>query len=149
MQFETKSSPELRLYMQIAPPLDIPSETESSDPDALDPFHSHQINELTTSSVVFCLPGFNGFSLLPMNSIFLVPQHPTNEVFEAVREANGLFREWTIPPSYTSQIEENEQLLIKIDVFQKEVVGYKHVSFAVEILKKSQLKEEYKGNEGQ
>ncbi|KAH7815060.1 uncharacterized protein MONOS_13817 [Monocercomonoides exilis] len=119
--------------MQIAPPLDIPSETESSDPVALDPFHSHQTNEFTPSSVVFCLPGFNGFSLLPMNSIFLVRQCPINEVFEAVKEAKGLFREGTIPTSYASQTDENELLLKKHVVWVDVVVEGEHASFAVEI----------------
>ncbi|KAH7829296.1 uncharacterized protein MONOS_15892 [Monocercomonoides exilis] len=85
--------------MQIAPPLDIPSETESLSPVVFDPFHSHQVNEFAPLAVVFCLSGINFLSAVPSHSTFLVLQHPTNEVFEAVKKTKGLLSEGTIPPS--------------------------------------------------
>ncbi|KAH7830820.1 uncharacterized protein MONOS_4125 [Monocercomonoides exilis] len=71
----------------MAPPLDTPSVHESLSPVVLDPRHSHQVNKFVPLSVSFCLPGVNGTSEVPSHTTFLVRQHPTNEVFEAVREA--------------------------------------------------------------
>ncbi|KAH7822475.1 uncharacterized protein MONOS_16731 [Monocercomonoides exilis] len=121
--------------MQIAPPLDIPSVNESLVPVAFDPFHSHQIKVFVPFFVSFCLPGVSLLSAVPSHTTFLVLQHPTNEVFEADKEAKGLLREWTILPSYVSLTDENEQLFIMHEVWENEAVGDAQTSFAVEILK--------------
>ncbi|KAH7821289.1 uncharacterized protein MONOS_11602 [Monocercomonoides exilis] len=134
IQCDTKSSPFPRLYMQMAPPLDTPSVHESLSPVVVDPFHSHQVNEFAPLNVSFCLPGVNFLSAVPMHSTFLVRQHQTNEVLKAVKEAKGLFREGTIPPSYASQTDENKQLLIMQVVWVDIVVEGEHAPFAVEIL---------------
>ncbi|KAH7819178.1 uncharacterized protein MONOS_3228 [Monocercomonoides exilis] len=134
--------------MQIAPPFEAMSSHLFSVAVVLDPFHSHQMNELAPLVVVFCLTGFNGTSAVPLHSTFLVRQHLINEVFEAVRKAKGLLREGTIPPSYTSHTDENEQLFIKLDVWVDVVVGDGQSEDAVEILKNDNLESETKEMEG-
>ncbi|KAH7819556.1 uncharacterized protein MONOS_14529 [Monocercomonoides exilis] len=84
-----------------------------------------------------------------MNSTFIVRQQQVNEVFEAVREAKGLLREGTIPPSYTSQTDEKEQLFIKHVVCENAVVGDGHASGAVETLKKVSCERDTRGIEGE
>ncbi|KAH7825562.1 uncharacterized protein MONOS_15865 [Monocercomonoides exilis] len=135
-------------YVQMAPPLDIPSVYEFSVPVVFDPFHSHQVNVFVPFSVSFCLPGDNFPSAFPSHFTFLVLQHPMNDVFEAVKEAKRLFREGTIPPSYASQIDENEQLFIRHEVWVDVVVEGEHASFAVETLKNDNLESETNGIEG-
>ncbi|KAH7825128.1 uncharacterized protein MONOS_1495 [Monocercomonoides exilis] len=125
--------------MQIAPPLEIPSEMESLSPVVLDPFHSHQVNVFASLPVMFCLPGLNGTSAVPLILTFLVLLYSINEVFDAVKDAKGLLIEGTIPPSYTSQTDENEQSLIKVfDPHRKEEKTNLCVG-AVEILEKNKL----------
>ncbi|KAH7829269.1 uncharacterized protein MONOS_14640 [Monocercomonoides exilis] len=92
-QCETDTDADDWLYMQIAPPLDIPSAYESLSPVVLDPSHSHQVNEFAPFSVSFCLPGCFLLSSVPAHSTFLVLQHPMNDVFEADNEAKGLLKE--------------------------------------------------------
>ncbi|KAH7816411.1 uncharacterized protein MONOS_16273 [Monocercomonoides exilis] len=147
-QCETDTEAEDRPFTQIAPPLDIPSVHESLSPVVFEPFHSHQTNVFAPLSVVFCLPGVNFLSDVPSHTTFLVLQHPMNEVFEAVKEAKGLFREGTIPPLYASHTDENEQLLIKHVVWVDEVAEGEHASFAVEMLKKVSLERDIRGMEG-
>ncbi|KAH7814943.1 uncharacterized protein MONOS_12094c2 [Monocercomonoides exilis] len=129
----------------MAPPLDFPSVHESLSPVVLDPLHSHQVNVFVPFSVSFCLPGVNFLSEVPSQTTFLVLQHLIKEVFEAVREAKGLLREVTIPPSYVSQTDENEQLFIKYVVWDEEVVEGEHASFAVEMLKNVSCEKETRG----
>ncbi|KAH7829281.1 uncharacterized protein MONOS_15798 [Monocercomonoides exilis] len=148
-QCETKSSPFLRLNIQIAPPLEAPSSHESFVPVVFDPLHSHHVNEFAPLSVVFCLPGVNLTSAFPSHTTFLVRQHPTNEVFETVRKAKGLLREETIPPSYASQSDENEQLFIKHVVWEKKLANDEHAPFAVEMSKKVRWERDTKGMEGE
>eukprot|EP00770_Monocercomonoides_exilis_P000011 MONOS_18.1-p1 / transcript=MONOS_18.1 / gene=MONOS_18 / organism=Monocercomonoides_exilis_PA203 / gene_product=unspecified product / transcript_product=unspecified product / location=Mono_scaffold00001:35859-36104(+) / protein_length=82 / sequence_SO=supercontig / SO=protein_coding / is_pseudo=false len=69
-------------------------------------------------------------------------------MFEAIKEAKGLLSEGTIPPSYASHTDENEQLLIRHDVWVVVVVEDEHASFAVEMLKNDNLKRDTKGMEG-
>ncbi|KAH7819440.1 uncharacterized protein MONOS_15348 [Monocercomonoides exilis] len=97
---------------------------------------------------MLCLPGVNFPSEVPSHFTFLVRQHPTNEVFEAVKEAKGLLREGTIPPSYALQTDENEQLFIRHLVWIDVVVEGEHASSAVEILKKVSLERDTRGMEG-
>ncbi|KAH7820230.1 uncharacterized protein MONOS_7767 [Monocercomonoides exilis] len=98
----------------MAPPFDATSPHKSFVPVVFDPFHSHQLNVFIPFSVSFCLPGCFLSSAVPINSTFPVLLHPINEVFEAVKDAKGLLRDDTIPPSYASQTDENKQLSTKV-----------------------------------
>ncbi|KAH7819643.1 uncharacterized protein MONOS_13678 [Monocercomonoides exilis] len=148
-QYFTESVPEDKLNMQIAPPFDILSSIELFVPIVFDPFHSHQMNEFVPLVVIFCLLGCCLTSFDPMNSTFLFRQHPMNEVFEVVKDAKGLLREGTIPPSYASQTDEKEQLLIKHEVWENEFVGDGQSEDAVEMLKNVRYERDTKGIEGE
>ncbi|KAH7817803.1 uncharacterized protein MONOS_1899 [Monocercomonoides exilis] len=106
------------------------------------------MNEFAPFSVVFCLPGVSLLSAVPSHTTFFVRQHPTNEAFEAVKEAKGLLREGTIPPSYTSQTEENEQQLKKHEVWVDIVVEGEHATFDVEMLKNVRWEREIRRMDG-
>ncbi|KAH7823590.1 uncharacterized protein MONOS_7538 [Monocercomonoides exilis] len=98
----------------ISPLLDISSGHESFVQVILDPFHSHQANVFSPLFDILRLVVLNVFCSLPVTLTFRMRQHPTNEVFETVKDAKGLLREGTIPPSYASQTDENEHPSIRV-----------------------------------